>query len=216
MERLTEQQLAQVVAEVTRLSQEREEFRQKTLDRSQVLQVLKELSLPTELLDDALIQLERRELLKKEEERRKKMKMFFVAVALVIIAMIAAGAAITYSFVQKQREAIEAVTSDVGRISVQANSEDDLSSVKREVGEVRYRAKLQNAPIGRQLDLSCRWYGPSGKLEHENRWRTKPIDKSVWPTECRCRLGSGSPTGDWRVEMLLEGRVLSSKTFRVE
>lgn len=215
-QRLTEAQLAQVVAEVTRLSHEREDFKQKTLDRSQVLQVLNELELPPDLLDDALLQLRRKEELERQKQRNKWILVVAIIFSLGLVSMIALGGLSGFLFYKQQGAAISAVTSGQGRITLSVDNGEDLSSVNREAGEVRYHVKLQNAPIGSELDMSCRWYNPSGQLEHENRWRTKTIDKSVWPTECKCKIGPASPAGDWRVEMLLGGKILSSRTFRVE
>lgn len=215
-QRLTEAQLAQVVAEVTRLSHEREDFRQKTLDRPQVLQVLNELGLPADLLDDALVQLRRKEQLQRQKQRNKWLLIVAIVLSLGIVSMVALVGLSGFMFYQQQSKAISSVTSSQGRITLSVDNGEDLSSVKRTAGEVRYHVKLQNAPIGSMLDMSCRWYNSTGQLEHENRWRTKTIDKSTWPTECKCKIGSASPAGDWRVEMLLDGRILSSKTFRVE
>lgn len=215
-QRLTEEQLAQVVAEVTRLSHEREEFKQKTLDRSQVLQVLNDLNLPPDLLDDALLQLRRKEELERQKQRNKWILIVAIIFFLGVASLIALGGLSTFYLFKQQSTAISSVTSGQSRITLSADNGEDLSSVDRQAGEVHYRVKLQNAPIGSQLDMSCRWYNSTGQLEHENRWRTKTIDKSVWPTECKCKIGSASPTGDWRVEMLLDGKILSSKTFRVE
>jgi len=57
--KLTDEQLGELVAEVERLS----DRRQGELDRKQVEDILQELNLPTDLLDEALVQLRRREAL---------------------------------------------------------------------------------------------------------------------------------------------------------
>ena len=56
-DRLTDEQLGKIVAEASRLSQQNE------LDTEQVKQVLTELNLSPDLLDDAMVQLQRREAL---------------------------------------------------------------------------------------------------------------------------------------------------------
>ena len=61
--RLTENQLQQVVAEVQQLAIRRES----ELDATQVREILQELNLPPEFLEDAMIQLQRREALKLQQ-----------------------------------------------------------------------------------------------------------------------------------------------------
>jgi hypothetical protein len=56
-ERLRNEQVGQVVAEIMRLVQQRRDLELQTLHRTQVEQILDELNLPKELLDDALAQL---------------------------------------------------------------------------------------------------------------------------------------------------------------
>jgi len=65
--RLTQEQLGELVAEVERLS----DRRQAELDRQQVEEILQELNLPTDLLDEALVQLRRREALDVQQRRHR-------------------------------------------------------------------------------------------------------------------------------------------------
>src|SRR4028118_1364989 len=65
--RLTQTQLTQIVAEVERLSN----LRQSELDSEEVKEILQELSLPPELLNEALIQLQRREALAQQQRRNR-------------------------------------------------------------------------------------------------------------------------------------------------
>lgn len=80
---------------------------------------------------------------------------------------------------------------------------------------VVYHVTLNGAPEGEKLPLSCAWLDPSGHVVHENAYKTARIDKTVWPTHCRCLVGTASAPGTWKVEMRLGGRVLSSSTFEV-
>jgi hypothetical protein len=66
-QRLTETQLQQVVAEVQQLSLRRDP----ELDATQVREILQELNLPPEFLEDAMIQLHRREALKVQQRRNR-------------------------------------------------------------------------------------------------------------------------------------------------
>ncbi len=66
-DRLTESQLSQVIAEVQRL----DDKRQQELDALQVQHILTELNLPPELLDEAVMQVQRRQALKNQQRRSR-------------------------------------------------------------------------------------------------------------------------------------------------
>lgn len=72
-----------MVAEVERLSQRREA----ELDREQVKEILQELQLPDELLDEALVQIKRREALAKQQKRNW-------AIGLVVVVALVGGISI--------------------------------------------------------------------------------------------------------------------------
>ena len=64
---LTPNQLNQIIAEVEQLKQQREQ----ELNSEQVKEILQELNLPPELLDEALIQVQRRQALAVEKKRKR-------------------------------------------------------------------------------------------------------------------------------------------------
>ena len=66
-ERLTQDQLTQLVAEVDQLARRHEA----EIDRQEVQQILQELNLPPELLDEALLQLRRRQALAVQQKRNR-------------------------------------------------------------------------------------------------------------------------------------------------
>ncbi|MGL5065865.1 MAG: DUF3859 domain-containing protein, partial [Microcoleus sp.] len=65
--RLTQTQLTQIVAEVERLSN----LQKSQLDSAEIKEILQELNLPPELLDEALIQLQRRKALARQQKRNR-------------------------------------------------------------------------------------------------------------------------------------------------
>ncbi|PPJ61864.1 DUF3859 domain-containing protein, partial [Cuspidothrix issatschenkoi CHARLIE-1] len=66
-QRLTQEQLNEIIAEVQGLQLRQEvEF-----DQQQIQEILQELNLPPELLDEAVIQLRRRQALEVEQRRNK-------------------------------------------------------------------------------------------------------------------------------------------------
>lgn len=208
-ERLRNEQVAQVVAEVTRLQQQRADFEADSLSRAQVEEILQELNLPTDLIDDALAQLQRRESLARKQRRKKFM---LAGGALAVLALIAA-----FFWWSAQRNAAFArINADSGRITRTTDSGDNLSTVTRNGEEVIYHVTLRNAPTGERLALSCNWIAPNGQIFKQNQWQTREIDKPVWPTSCKCQPGAAAEKGTWQVEMKLGDRVLSSTTFQVE
>jgi hypothetical protein len=203
--RLTQTQLAQVVAEVERLSQQRAA----ELDRQQVKEILQELNLPTDLLDDALLQLQRREALANRQKRQR------LIVAGVAIALVAAIATITI-FSQRHQEAIAQVAIVASRITVgQDDSSNPAPIDPTNNPQVFYRVTLEDAPVGSTLSLGCDWIDPSGQVVHQSRYQTKAIDREVWNTYCYHSLNANAVTGTWEVRMMLAGRSLGSQRFVV-
>src|SRR4028118_1163753 len=92
--RLTQTQLTQIVAEVERLSN----LRQSELDSEEVKEILQELRLPPELLNEALIQLRRREALAQQQRRNR-----WIAGGLAAVAAGAVG--ITGVYISKKETA---------------------------------------------------------------------------------------------------------------
>jgi hypothetical protein len=105
-QRLTQEQLSQIVTEVEGLQVRREA----ELDQQQVKEILKELNLPPELLDEALIQLNRRQALEIQQRRNRWITSGVVAV--IVVAMSATGFAYasTIFFMQQQSSTLSRVS----------------------------------------------------------------------------------------------------------
>lgn len=204
--RLTEAQLSQIVDEVQRLSQRRnDEFEPK-----QVKEILQELNLPPELLDEALVQLSRREALAIQQRRNR----WIIAGAITSLVIVLAG---TTFFVQQNQQAIARISTVQSQITLTQDSSSNLAEVNRQTNPlIYYRVTLKDAPIGKNLSLSCDWIAPSGSIIHQNRWQTKTIDKTVWPTHCRYQFNSGATPGNWKVQMSVGDRILSTTSFIVK
>ena len=204
--RLTQTQLKQIVAEVERLSH----LRQSELDSEEVTQILQELSLPPELLNEALIQLQRREALAQQQRRNR-----WIAGGL---AAAAAGAiAITGFYIQQNRQAIDRVSIQQNRITSVQDDGGNLTVISRQkTPEIFYRTTLKDAPLGKKLSLSCDWIDPSGQVVKQNRYQTREIDKPIWNTQCRYQIGTAAATGNWQVKMFLENRAIGSASFQVK
>jgi hypothetical protein len=207
-DRLTEAQMAQVVAEVERLSQRRDAEYQP----EQIKEILAELNLPSELLEDAMVQLRRKEALAAQKRRNR-----WIAGGVVVALMGAIATIAVYAQNQSRVEnAIANVSASGSRITL-AQADANLTAIDRQSSpRVFYRVTLQNAPVGEKLSLACDWIDPSGNIAHQSRYQTRQIDRAVWPTYCYHQLNSGSPTGTWKVQMLLGNRTLSSSRFDVK
>lgn len=205
-ERLTDNQLEKVVAEVQRLSQQREA----ELDRDEVRKILQDLDLPPELLEEAMIQVQRREVLSIEQKRDR-----WIMVGGIIFTVLAIIGVIV--FTQHQQQIINRVTAQRDRVTLSQDNGGNLNSISRQTaGQVVYRVTLSDAPVGQKLTLSCNWIDPSGQIVHQNRYETKEITTPVWNTFCRYQLGMDSPVGNWKVEAFLGDRRLSDATFTVK
>jgi hypothetical protein len=203
-QRLTQEQLNQIIAEVQGLQLRQEaEF-----DQQQIQEILQELNLPPELLDEAVIQLRRRQALE-VEQRRSKMIIAEVF-ATVIIAM---GG---FFFVNQQQSSLLAnVSVQQDKITLADNR--TLPTIDRQSNpELFYRITLKDAPIGKKLSLTCNWIDPSGKIVKQNNYQTREIKTSIWDTYCRYTINSTANVGNWKVETLLEGRKISEETFIVK
>lgn len=204
--RLTQTQLTQIVAEVQRLSNVREA----ELNSAEVTQILEELGLPTELLDEALIQLQRREALAKQQRNRWIFGLLAVVVGVVPIA-------ITGFYISQNEQAIARVSMQQNRITSVQDNGGNLTVISRQNNpEIFYRVTLKDAPIGKKLSLSCDWIDPSGQVVKQNRYQTREIDKPIWNTQCRYQIGTAAAIGNWQVKIFLENRAIGSTSFEVK
>ena len=204
--RLTQTQLKQIVAEVERLSN----LREAELSSEEVTQILQELSLPPELLNEALIQLQRREALAQQQRRNRWIVGGLAAAAVGAIAL-------TGFYIYQNEQAIDRVSIQQNRITSVQDDGGNLTVISRQKNpEIFYRATLKDAPIGKKLSLSCDWIDPSGQIVKQNRYQTREIDKPIWNTQCRYQIGNAAATGNWQVKMFLENRAIGSTSFQVK
>jgi hypothetical protein len=203
-ERLTTQQLDRIVGEVGRLANRRAD----ELDRSQVQSILEELNLPPELLDEAMIQVQRKEALARERKRNTGIAIAAIT-ALVIIAV---GIGIS---AQNKAASIARVTATEARITLVQDGGENLQTVARG-SQVAYRVTLSYAPVGDKLNLTCNWLNPGGQIAHTNRFETKNITTPVWNTQCRYAMPIEANTGAWKVQMLVGDKLLKQAPFETK
>lgn len=205
-ERLTQTQLAEVIAEIEQLSQRRDA----ELNREEVKEILQELNLSPDLLDDALVQINRKQALKVQQRRNRLITGGVVA---VLVGAIALGTL----FFQNRQQTFTRVSTSFSRITLAQDKGSNLTTIDRQISpKVYYRVTLNEVPVGEKLSLTCDWIDPSGKVVHQSRYQTREVDKSVWQTNCFYQLGTGMSAGNWKVQMSLDGRIISSTSFTVK
>lgn len=205
-ERLTQTQLAEVIAEIEQLSQRRDA----ELNREEVKEILQELNLSPDLLDDALVQINRKQALKVQQRRNRLITGGVVA---VLVGAIALGTL----FFQNRQQTFARVSTSGSRITLAQDKGSNLTTIDRQMSpKVYYRVTLNEVPVGEKLSLTCDWIDPSGKVVHQSRYQTREVDKSVWQTNCFYQLGTGMSAGNWKVQMSLDGRIISSTSFTVK
>ncbi|WP_013335016.1 hypothetical protein [Gloeothece verrucosa] len=206
VEKITEDQLNQIVAEVAHLSRRRET----ELDRQQVQEILQQLNLPSELLDEAMIELQRKNDLAVQQHRN-----WLIGIGLGTVLVI--GITSTVIISQNHQQKLGRIKVYESRITqVQDNGENLVIINRQNHPEVYYRVTLQDAPVGEKLSLKCNWIDPNGQIAHQNNYQTRQINKSVWQTHCRYQLNIASPSGNWQVQMSLGNQILNQKSFTVK
>jgi hypothetical protein len=136
----------------------------------------------------------------------------FLLFLLVLGGALAIG---VYILTRPKPPALDEVSAVSGRLTLK-NDDKALKTVDRSASpEVWYRVELDNVPHGTKLALVCEWIGPDGKVLKRNRYQTRAIDATPWPTHARQSFGPSSPPGKWTVQLKLEERVLHSLTFEV-
>lgn len=180
------------------------------LDRDEARAVLSELGLPPEMLEEALAEIARREEVARLKKRRL-MLVFgaFATAAVVLVAVVGYSSAASTKLAR--------ITVGDARITTVADTSHVVDKVARgATPDVMLTAQLVNAPQGEEVALSCDWIAPSGKIAHENAWKTKPVDREVWNTHCHYRLPSDAEVGTWKVRMRLAARELVVRPVLVE
>ena len=208
-QRLTQAEFTKLVGEVERLSQ----LRDQEINREQMEEILQELKLPTDLVDEAMLQLRRREALAVEKKRNNLITMVVVFGFLIVIAT-------TFFWFKIQRQALNNIYVNPGqsKLTLQTNSGTEILNVidSQKNPEVFYRVILQDAPIGKKLSLGCNWINSNGEISHQNSYQTKEINSEVWTTSCKYKFNPSLPMGSWQVEMYLGDRSLSKTEFIVK
>lgn len=203
-ERIDSQKLNQAIAEIQKISQAQED----TLTIEQAREIVRELNLPDELLEEALVQV------KRQEARKEQARLNFMVTAWVLV-MLGIGISGTFWWQQRQAQNLNQVVAQTSGVVLESQPNQPVTTVSPP-SEVVYQVTLTNAPIGQRLDMACDWQNPQGEVVRQNRYQTKEITKSVWVTRCKHQIGMGAPSGTWQVTMYLGNRAIARNSFVVK
>jgi hypothetical protein len=203
-ERLTPEQLTKIVGEAERLSQ----LRQQEVDRDQMQEILQELNLSPDLLDEAMVQVQRRDALAAQQRRNRNVMIGAIASLVLLVA----GGGFWW---QQNQQVLNRVVAQQDGVMLAPGNGGNVTTVSRPA-EVMYRVILKDAPVGRKLELSCSWTALGDQVLKQNRYQTKAITSPVWETHCQAPIGPDAPLGTWTVRMFLGDRPLSDATFEVK
>ncbi|MGB3759272.1 MAG: DUF3859 domain-containing protein [Rivularia sp. (in: cyanobacteria)] len=204
--RLTQKQVSQIVAEAERLSQRR----QSEIEVEELQQILDELNLPDDLLDEAVMQVYRKQAMDKQ---RKRNRLIIGGAMAVVVSAIAT----TFFMQRQQQQALERINVYDSRVGFRRNDSASVEEINRQnTPEIFYNVTLQDVPIGEQVELGCNWVDPNREIAHQNTWKTKTVSKEVWNTHCRYKFKENVATGNWIVQMTLDDEVISSNKFVVK
>ena len=136
--------------------------------------------------------------------------------ALIVLMLLAGIVTIVVAVSSANRSAATAsLTAVESRFTLEPDNGRLTSVDRRSNAEVWYRVTLSEAPLGSKLTLHCDWIDPEGRIVHENHYETRVIDKKLWPTYARCRIGPEAPLGTWTARLSIEDRVLASSSLEV-
>jgi hypothetical protein len=203
--RFTQAQLAEIVAEVERLAQQRID----QLDQEEVKLILLESDLPADLVEEAIRQLTRRDALAAHRQRDRTI------ILAILTAVIIVGAGF-WGVRHQHQQALQRITVQQDRITRTEEDGGTLTGVDRQPPtELVYRVTLAQAPVGETLSLSCDWLDAQGQIVQQNRYQTRKIETAIWQTRCRHTIGTSASPGTWTVRMFLEDRLISDIHFEV-
>ncbi len=206
MNKIKKSELDLIIAEIERLSQQKEQ----EINRQELIEILQELSLPIDQLDEALLIIK-----KKQTANRNKKKISFIFV-LFFIGFIGYIAYENISWKNHQKALHNMIAID-GRITLEEDNKNNLEIINRQDSpRLHFRVTFKNTPVGKPLLLGCDWINSQGQIIHQNRYQTRPVEKDIWHTRCRYRIGKTSIPGTWQVKMFSGDRLLRSQTFQVK
>lgn len=202
--KIAERDMIRLVEEVSKLDNERKD----QLDKAEVARILDSLGLPTELLDDALLRLRK----KQNAEQSRKYVLIGVLGALII-------AASAFFFISTNNGVVQGqyakVTATDAYFSLDAEGLVQVAEVK--TGQrVFAHTTLHGVPMNSKLPMHAKWYKPDGTVLKENTWVTRETNSLDWNTHAKCVIPSDAPVGKWMVEFSLGGRPVISKIFIVK
>lgn len=203
---INNEDLKLIIAEINRLSQEKEQI----IEEEELKEILRDLNLPLELLDEAKFAIE-------EQKRIAKKRQKTLLISAILGVFLTGG--VTYFALSNQQyqQALSKMNAIDHRITLEEDTKNNLEAVSRQNSpRLHFRVTFENTPVGKPLRLACDWINPQGQIMHENRYQTRTVEKEIWNSRCRYRIGDTSTPGVWQVKMFSGNRLLASQSFEVK
>lgn len=201
---ISPEQFQRLVGEVEQLTRQQ----QNQLSELDVKNILVELNLSPALLEQARLQLRRRDALLQQRRRRRRQ--------LAVLCLVACLVTLGFVLVLKdQQAAFASVRAQAARLTPEPGPGTPKRISLQALPELVFRVTLRDAPVGRRLPLACDWLAPDGVIVKQNRYLTQVITTPVWDTHCRLQTHASLPAGSWRVRMWQDKRLLREQPFEL-
>ncbi|MEB3339713.1 hypothetical protein [Okeania sp.] len=138
-------------------------------------------------------------------------------VSTFISVLVVAGIFYSVFSWQKYQQALAKMMAIDSRITLEEDNKHNLEIINRDGSpRLHFRVTFKDTPVGKPLSLGCDWINPQGEIIHQNRYQTRTVEKEIWHSRCRYRIGNSSIPGTWKVEIFSGDRLLREQTFQVE
>jgi heat shock protein HtpX len=133
------------------------------------------------------------------------LRRYWVPIALsLLLGSVTVGAV----HLQQEQAGLAGISVVQHRLTRSENGRETLTVIDpQETPQIFYSVKLDGAPLGQRLALTCDWVNPSHQVVRHNRYQTRRIDHAVWNTWCRYQFPADAAAGTWEVRMSLDDRL---------
>lgn len=137
-------------------------------------------------------------------------------VVLIFLALTVISSWGTLRWIRGKNAAIDRVSLAQARLTLAQDHGEDLNEIQSGSSPTLlfYRVTLSNVPLGEKLSLHCDWVDPQGILASRRTYEMV-VTSETWKADCKAEFSPDSATGAWTVQMYLQRRKLSQKSFRI-
>jgi len=141
MNKINTEDLKLIISEIERSSS----FKESHIDYQQLTEIITELNLPIELLDAAIVAVERN---KKLAQKRKKLMLIYTAISVLVVA----GISYPTISLQKYQQALAKMMAIDSRITLEEDNKQNLEIINRENSpRLHFRVTFKDTPVSKPL-----------------------------------------------------------------